>query len=257
MHSDADAFLDAIDASPADDLPRLVYADWLEEHGHPDYAAFIRLSCRIARRERQHPDERARLRRDRYAAFRGVRTAYPQAVDGLGLGVNEFDRGLLRHPLVVASAEAFVRDSAAWWPVARPRRVRLLASTGREAEVLSCPYLAVLERLEVYGNQREERYHPQWAYQYDLDPLSGRFLLGLGDGSSVPRLTALRVELVRATATELAAFAGSPLAARLDWLGLAVELPDGEFGEVWADGLGTAREAIDRFVVEHRFRLPE
>ena len=37
--SDADAFLDAIFAQPDDDTPRLVYADWLEEHGHADYAS--------------------------------------------------------------------------------------------------------------------------------------------------------------------------------------------------------------------------
>ena len=38
-----DALLAAIRANPADDLPRLVYADWLDEHGDPDRAEFIRL----------------------------------------------------------------------------------------------------------------------------------------------------------------------------------------------------------------------
>lgn len=41
------AFLDAILANPADDTPRLVFADWLEEHGEADRAAFIRRSCAI------------------------------------------------------------------------------------------------------------------------------------------------------------------------------------------------------------------
>ncbi len=45
------AFLRAIADSP-DDAPRLTYADWLEEHGDPDRAEFIRLQCRIAERER-------------------------------------------------------------------------------------------------------------------------------------------------------------------------------------------------------------
>ncbi len=31
--SDANALVAAILAAPADDLPRLVYADWLDEHG--------------------------------------------------------------------------------------------------------------------------------------------------------------------------------------------------------------------------------
>lgn len=42
-------FLEAIAATPADDLPRLVYADWLEENGKTDFDAatveFIRVSC--------------------------------------------------------------------------------------------------------------------------------------------------------------------------------------------------------------------
>ena len=31
--TDEDALLAAITAAPKDDLPRLVYADWLDEHG--------------------------------------------------------------------------------------------------------------------------------------------------------------------------------------------------------------------------------
>ncbi len=43
--SDRDAFHAAIFASPDDDLPRLVYADYLDEHGEHDRAAFLRLLC--------------------------------------------------------------------------------------------------------------------------------------------------------------------------------------------------------------------
>lgn len=38
-------FIDAIIASPADDLPRLVYADFLEEQGQIPAAEFIRQQC--------------------------------------------------------------------------------------------------------------------------------------------------------------------------------------------------------------------
>lgn len=47
-HSD---FLRAIIAAPADDLPRLAYADWLEESGEPERAEFIRVQCEIAELE--------------------------------------------------------------------------------------------------------------------------------------------------------------------------------------------------------------
>ena len=44
---DDDAFLRAIGEAPADDAPRLVYADWLDEHGDADRAEFIRVQVEI------------------------------------------------------------------------------------------------------------------------------------------------------------------------------------------------------------------
>src|SRR2546421_120543 len=43
-----EAFLEDICAHAEDDAPRLIYADWLEEHGQPDRAEFIRVQCRLA-----------------------------------------------------------------------------------------------------------------------------------------------------------------------------------------------------------------
>src|SRR5262249_34181309 len=42
------AFLEAIKDNPQDDTPRLVFADWLEDHEEPERAQFIRLQCRAA-----------------------------------------------------------------------------------------------------------------------------------------------------------------------------------------------------------------
>jgi uncharacterized protein (TIGR02996 family) len=47
--SDEAALLLAIHAEPDDDTPRLVYADWLDEHGDPERAGFIRLQVERAR----------------------------------------------------------------------------------------------------------------------------------------------------------------------------------------------------------------
>ncbi len=49
---DREAFLFAIFAAPDDDLPRLVYADWLDEHDEPDLAEFIRLDLELFDRAR-------------------------------------------------------------------------------------------------------------------------------------------------------------------------------------------------------------
>ena len=51
MSPDEDALLNGIVADPAADLPRLVYADWLEEHGQDLRGEFIRIQCEIAKLE--------------------------------------------------------------------------------------------------------------------------------------------------------------------------------------------------------------
>jgi uncharacterized protein (TIGR02996 family) len=45
--SDRDALIAAIRQAPRDDAPRLIFADWLDEHGDPDQAEFIRLQIEI------------------------------------------------------------------------------------------------------------------------------------------------------------------------------------------------------------------
>jgi uncharacterized protein (TIGR02996 family) len=45
--SDLPALLWACKEAPDDDVPRLVLADWLEEHDQPERAEFVRLQCRL------------------------------------------------------------------------------------------------------------------------------------------------------------------------------------------------------------------
>ncbi|MDB5306557.1 MAG: hypothetical protein JWO38_759 [Gemmataceae bacterium] len=42
MHPDASAFERTILVAPADRTPQLVYADWLDEHEDPEFAAIVR-----------------------------------------------------------------------------------------------------------------------------------------------------------------------------------------------------------------------
>lgn len=60
-------FLRAIIASPADDGPRLVYADWLEEQGEGERAEFIRLQIKMATCRMCHRKDGSE-RKDSYAA---------------------------------------------------------------------------------------------------------------------------------------------------------------------------------------------
>jgi uncharacterized protein (TIGR02996 family) len=54
---ECDALYNAVLAAPEDDAPRLVYADWLDEHGRADRAEFIREQVACSRDPRR-PDVR-------------------------------------------------------------------------------------------------------------------------------------------------------------------------------------------------------
>src|SRR4051794_21555711 len=54
--SDEAALLNAIIAHADEDTPRLALADWLDEHGNPDRAAFIRAQCAYSRASATQPD---------------------------------------------------------------------------------------------------------------------------------------------------------------------------------------------------------
>src|SRR5262245_51199419 len=51
-----EALLAAVCETPDDDAPRLVFADWCEEHGEPERAEFIRLQLRKAAMDEDDPE---------------------------------------------------------------------------------------------------------------------------------------------------------------------------------------------------------
>ena len=71
--SDEAALLAAILAHPDEDTPRLMFADWLDEHGQPERAEFIRVQCELAQGEshqlRKRESELLALRREKLAAL--------------------------------------------------------------------------------------------------------------------------------------------------------------------------------------------
>lgn len=60
--SERDALLRAICDNPDDDTARLVFADWLQEHGDEERAEFIRLQIQLSRGN-YRPSEEAKLKR--------------------------------------------------------------------------------------------------------------------------------------------------------------------------------------------------
>ncbi len=60
-HPDWEALLRSVVAASADDLPRLVAADWLDEHDDPDRAELIRVQCELTHTPRTDRKRRAEL----------------------------------------------------------------------------------------------------------------------------------------------------------------------------------------------------
>lgn len=117
MHPEADAFLDAIFDHPDDDTPRLVYADWLQEHGQENYAQFIRLQCAAAR-EKLWSDEANRLWEEIGRVWNRLDEEwFPATREEWNwselLDAIHFHRGLLRRGILF-TAEQAVRYSLCW-----------------------------------------------------------------------------------------------------------------------------------------------
>jgi uncharacterized protein (TIGR02996 family) len=100
--TDGEALRRAIVADPDDDTPRLIYADWLDENGRPDRAAFVRAQIEAARAEPFGPAARAAQERaDRL--LERHRDEWVARVYGRVIGC-EFVRGFVGHVTVDAGA---------------------------------------------------------------------------------------------------------------------------------------------------------
>jgi uncharacterized protein (TIGR02996 family) len=150
--TDGDALRRAIVAAPDDDIARLVYADWLDENGQPDRAAFIRAQVWAERAEPFGPEARAHVTAARRLldANRGAWTGH------LVRRVlrSEFRRGFVEHAEV--DVAQFPRGAADLF-AAEPIRSLRLARFASDATTVSLvpffrtPHLARLTRLELIG----------------------------------------------------------------------------------------------------------
>ncbi len=138
-----DAFLRAILTNPDDDLPRLVYADFLDESGDPDRAAFIRLQIDTAKLPPYTPERTAAEEREQtLLADNRERWAVPLAAPvGWMPHKVQFRRGFVE--------EVDLRNADNWRPAGL-------------AEFLDSPLVA-LTRLVVSSNDGDHLRSPEVA----------------------------------------------------------------------------------------------
>jgi uncharacterized protein (TIGR02996 family) len=145
--SDQQGLLRDICDRPDDDGPRLIYADWLDDHGEHDRADFIRLQLRLATAPEFDPDF-VRARHLRWELFFGhpFRRALPALPAGLRWPDQPFQRGF---PEVVAAdkVSAFLDGAEQLFAIAPIRHLELDLRNCRGPFVPRLAYSPWLARL--------------------------------------------------------------------------------------------------------------
>ena len=145
MHDHA-AFLAAVTANPDDDLPRLVYADWLEENGEAARAEFIRIQCEL---ERCTPDDdrRATLQKREAALLKKHRVAWTAEAAEANLATDwRFRRGFL-HAASVAAQRFHAVAEPLFRVAPTVRAVTLTQGSGAVEGILRTPQLTKVSEL--------------------------------------------------------------------------------------------------------------
>jgi uncharacterized protein (TIGR02996 family) len=142
-----EAFLQAIRESPDDNAPRLIFADWLEEHGNPERAEFIRVQCALATLPPAAPGRPALQRRQQELLREHAKVwlgSLPRLVHRC-----TFRRGFVEK--VSVEAAVFLTRADTLFRLAPLRGVRLTAVARHVASLAASPYLARLASLSLDG----------------------------------------------------------------------------------------------------------
>jgi uncharacterized protein (TIGR02996 family) len=176
MHPEADALLDAIFDHPDDDTPRLVYADWLQEHGQENYARFIRLQCAAAR-EKLWSDEANRLWEEIGRVWNrldeewwpATREYWPWVVRDSGLlDASHFHRGFPQPGFTIADEQFARLTREIWLPwLLPPNSVLFLTPIGKWEQLASAPELRRVVELVLNG------YRIGWDLEWVPDEIIG------------------------------------------------------------------------------------
>ena len=147
------AFLRAVLADPADDAPRLIYADWLDEQGDPR-GEFMRVQCRLAELPPGH-EAVGDLRRREQELLDSYEPAWRSALPPL-LRNEFFVRGFVESAHL--SVREFLGHAGELLGSAPIRHVHLRplgwspSRAGDIASLTASPHLARLESLDLGGN---------------------------------------------------------------------------------------------------------
>jgi uncharacterized protein (TIGR02996 family) len=142
--------LAAILENPDDDALRLIYADWLEEHGQPERAELIRVQCRVACEERSgnwNPDDVRELKLRVDELLDAHKEKWTAGVKVPGVDWIEFRRGFPEH--LILCAEAFVKDGRRFTEQTPLSSVTLHNVAGHAEQLASCSHLRAIKHVTI------------------------------------------------------------------------------------------------------------
>jgi len=246
---EADALLDAIFDNPDDDTPRLVYADWLQEHDQEAYAHFIRLHCRMARVP--HEEKRV-LVEELHPVWLAFRDTMSHTLLKRFGGIGSFERGM--PSTVRLTPREFLEEPRSWWPVPPPTSIALVYNLD-DPPIGEVPHLRCVQSLAA----GQESSSVLWGGELER---YGPFLDDsvVWDLVSSPHLTNLRTLHVSGvygrerTVTQLLI---APLLRNLLDISIHFELRNRTVAHLWFRGNTpeTVQKAIKVFVERRRGRF--
>jgi uncharacterized protein (TIGR02996 family) len=242
----AEAFLRAICEEPDEDAHRLVYADWLDEHGRPERAEFIRVQCALAKigpSDEGWPALEARQRALFGAHHRAWLSELPVWARPHACAVWSYRRGFLAG--VSCPASRWLTSAAGLVRRVPLERLTLTAGRGRLAAVSRSPHLAGLSSLSLHrdfgvaevGELAAATHLPRltelvlWAGQVGEEGTAAVLRLPW-----LSRLTRLSLRSAWLTDAAAAALAAAPALAGLTFL----DLSNNHFGPAAAAALASA-----------------
>jgi uncharacterized protein (TIGR02996 family) len=253
--TDADAFIDTIWAKPDDVLPRLVFADWLEEQGEVEYATFIRLSCEIERRAPTAPDERRRMRQERFHLQQRLAERWAGLIPGIDPHSVVSMYGMPDQYLTLY-ASGFLSWSGPT-PAFMPSRLALRDCLGHETALANHPRLPEITHIRFAVGY----YDAPPASSPPYPPVSDVLLRTLAESPNLRSLQSLDIRDIYPSRRGLAEFADSALASGLRRFAFEFPIDPVYHQSVDLDAIqppaGAIREAIHRFLNEYGDLLPE